>query len=85
MPTIKQKADWCKKWITCDKTYAHKLFANAIVEGIFFSGSFASIFWVKSDHQSMLPGLRKSNRLLPAMNIHMFNWHIFCTDFYRIN
>src|ERR1700733_11513405 len=43
MSVIKKKADWCKKWIESDMPYAHKLIAFAIVEGVFFSGSFASI------------------------------------------
>lgn len=64
MPSIKKKADWCKKWIDSDKTYAHKLIAFAIVEGIFFSGSFASIFWLKTRPGSIMPGLRKSNKFI---------------------
>lgn len=64
MPCITKKADWCKKWIDSDKTYAHKLFAFAIVEGVFFSGSFASIFWLKTRPGSIMPGLRKSNKFI---------------------
>ena len=64
MPSIKRKAQWCKKWIDSDKTYAHKLVAFAIVEGIFFSGSFASIFWLKTRPGSIMPGLRKSNKFI---------------------
>lgn len=64
MPSIKKKAEWCKKWIDSDKTYAHKLFAFAIVEGLFFSSSFASIFWLKTKTGSMMPGLRKSNKFI---------------------
>jgi ribonucleoside-diphosphate reductase subunit M2 len=64
MPSIKRKAEWCKKWIDSDKTYAHKLLAFAIVEGIFFSGSFASIFWLKTRPGSIMPGLRKSNKFI---------------------
>jgi len=64
MPTIKKKALWCKKWIDCDKTYAHKLCAFAIVEGVFFSGSFASIFWLKTRPGSIMPGLIKSNKFI---------------------
>lgn len=64
MPTIKKKAEWCKKWIESDKTYAHKLVAFAIVEGVFFSGSFASIFWLKTRPGSIMPGLRKSNKFI---------------------
>ena len=64
MPSIKKKALWCKKWIDSDKPYAHKLVAFAIVEGIFFSGSFASIFWLKTRSGSIMPGLRKSNKFI---------------------
>lgn len=64
MPSIKKKADWCKKWIDSDKTYAHKLIAFSIVEGVFFSGSFASIFWLKTRSGSVMPGLRKSNKFI---------------------
>ena len=64
MPSIKKKAQWCKKWIDSDKTYAHKLVAFAIVEGIFFSGSFASIFWLKTRPGAIMPGLRKSNKFI---------------------
>ena len=64
MPTIKAKAQWCKKWIESDKSYAHKLVAFAIVEGVFFSGAFASIFWLKSRPGNLMPGLIKSNRFI---------------------
>lgn len=64
MPSINKKAVWCKKWIDSDKTYAHKLVAFAIVEGVFFSGSFASIFWLKTRPGSVMPGLRKSNKFI---------------------
>ncbi len=63
-PSIKKKALWCKKWIDCDKTFAHKLTAFAIVEGVFFSGSFASIFWLKTRNGGIMPGLRKSNKFI---------------------
>lgn len=64
MPAIKKKAQWCKKWIDSDKTYAHKLVAFAIVEGIFFSGSFASIFWLKTRPGNIMNGLIKSNKFI---------------------
>lgn len=64
MQSVKKKANWCKKWIDSDKTYAHKLIAFAIVEGVFFSGSFASIFWLKTRSGSIMPGLRKSNKFI---------------------
>lgn len=64
MPSIKKKADWCQKWINSDKTYAHKLVSFAIVEGVFFSGSFCAIFWLKTRKGSVMPGLIKSNRFI---------------------
>lgn len=64
MPSIKAKAEWYRKYINSDKPYAEKLIASAIVEGIFFSGSFASIFWLKTKHGNMMPGLRKSNKYI---------------------
>lgn len=64
MPSIKKKAEWCQRWINSDKTYAHKLVAFAIVEGVFFSGSFCSIFWLKTRKGSVMPGLIKSNRFI---------------------
>jgi len=72
MPSIKKKAQWCKRWIDCDKTFAHKLVAFAIVEGVFFSGSFASIFWLKTRPGSIMPGLIKSNKFIARdENLHV--------------
>ena len=64
MECVKKKAIWCKKWIDSDKTFAHKIVAFAIVEGVFFSGSFASIFWLKTRKGSIMSGLRKSNKFI---------------------
>jgi len=63
IPCIKRKADWALRWIS-DKqsTFAERLVAFAAVEGIFFSGSFASIFWVKK--RGLMPGLTFSNELI---------------------
>ncbi|KAI4723654.1 hypothetical protein E4T48_00051 [Aureobasidium sp. EXF-10727] len=63
IPCIKRKADWALKWI-CDKdsTFGCRLIAFAAVEGIFFSGSFASIFWLKK--RGLMPGLTFSNELI---------------------
>ncbi|KAL2053612.1 hypothetical protein ABVK25_006265 [Lepraria finkii] len=63
IPCIRKKADWALKWIA-DKnsTFAHPLIAFAAVEGIFFSGSFASIFWLKK--RGLMPGLTFSNELI---------------------
>lgn len=63
IPCIKRKADWAVKWINDDKaTFGERLIAFAAVEGIFFSGSFASIFWLKK--RGLMPGLTFSNELI---------------------
>ena len=61
-PAIREKAEWAVKWIESDKSFAHRLIAFAIVEGIFFSGSFCSIFWLKK--RNIMPGLCASNELI---------------------
>ena len=63
IPCVKQKADWALKWIS-DKTstFATRLVAFAAVEGIFFSGSFCAIFWLKN--RGLMPGLTFSNELI---------------------
>ncbi|KAF2468826.1 ribonucleoside-diphosphate reductase-like protein subunit M2 [Lindgomyces ingoldianus] len=63
IPCIRKKADWALRWIA-DKnsTFANRLVAFAAVEGIFFSGSFASIFWLKK--RGLMPGLTFSNELI---------------------
>lgn len=63
VPCIRKKADWAIRWIQ-DKnsTFAQRLVAFAAVEGIFFSGSFASIFWLKK--RGLMPGLTFSNELI---------------------
>jgi len=58
---IKKKADWAIKWID-SPSFAERLIAFAAVEGIFFSGSFCSIFWMKK--RGLLPGLTFSNELI---------------------
>ncbi len=61
MECVKQKADWALRWI--DKgSFAERLIAFAAVEGIFFSGSFCSIFWLKK--RGLMPGLTFSNELI---------------------
>ena len=60
---IKKKADWAKKWIADNRSsFATRLVAFACVEGIFFSGAFCSIFWLKK--RGLLPGLTFSNELI---------------------
>src|SRR5256714_156220 len=63
IPCIRKKADWALRWISDkESTFAQRLVAFAAVEGIFFSGSFASIFWLKK--RGMMPGLTFSNELI---------------------
>ncbi|AWP21618.1 putative ribonucleoside-diphosphate reductase subunit M2 B-like isoform 2 [Scophthalmus maximus] len=63
MPTVKRKADWALHWINDSKsTFGERIVAFAAVEGIFFSGSFAAIFWLKK--RGLMPGLTFSNELI---------------------
>ena len=60
-PSIMEKADWALKWIKSE-IFAERLIAFAAIEGIFFSGSFCSIFWLKK--RGLMPGLAFSNELI---------------------
>ncbi|ELU14627.1 hypothetical protein CAPTEDRAFT_162025 [Capitella teleta] len=63
MPCVKEKADWALRWINdSQSSYAERVVAFAAVEGIFFSGSFAAIFWLKK--RGVMPGLTFSNELI---------------------
>ena len=62
IPCIENKAKWAMKWFSKDRSFAERLFAFACVEGIFFSGSFCAIFWLKK--RGLLPGLCFSNELI---------------------
>lgn len=63
LPCVKKKADWALRWIKDDvASFAERVIAFASVEGIFFSGSFASIFWLKK--RGLMPGLAFSNELI---------------------
>jgi len=63
IPCIRKKADWAIRWIQDkESTFAQRLVAFAAVEGIFFSGAFASIFWLKK--RGLMPGLTFSNELI---------------------
>jgi len=63
IPSIKKKADWAIKWINdTDSDFGNRLIAFAAVEGIFFSGSFCSIYWLKK--RGLMPGLTFSNELI---------------------
>jgi len=61
VPCVGRKAQWALKWIN-NGTFAQRLVAFAAVEGIFFSGSFCSIFWLKK--RGLMPGLTFSNELI---------------------
>ena len=62
-PCIKKKADWARKWIADNRSsFATRLVAFACIEGIFFSGAFCSIFWLKK--RGLMPGLTFSNELI---------------------
>ena len=62
-PCIQKKADWARKWIGDNRSsFAARLVAFAVVEGIFFSSSFASIYWIKK--RGLMPGLTFSNELI---------------------
>ncbi len=63
IPCIKRKAEWAIKWMSQESgTFAQRLVAFSIVEGVFFSGSFCAIYWLKK--RGLMPGLTKSNELI---------------------
>jgi ribonucleoside-diphosphate reductase beta chain len=79
-PAIRKKADWALKWIKSD-SFAERLIAFAAVEGIFFSGAFCSIFWLKK--RGLMPGLTFSNELISRdegvhcdFAVHLHNHHL---------
>ena len=62
VPCVKAKAEWALKWIGSEATFGERLVAFAVVEGIFFSGSFCALFWLKK--RGLMPGLTFSNELI---------------------
>lgn len=63
IPCVKQKAEWAQKWIeSTEEDFATRLIAFAVVEGIFFSGSFCAIYWLKE--RGLMPGLTTSNEFI---------------------
>lgn len=79
-PAIKKKADWAIKWID-SPSFAERLIAFSAVEGIFFSGAFCSIFWLKK--RGLMPGLTFSNELISRdegvhcdFAVHLHNHHL---------
>jgi len=79
-PAIRKKADWALRWIESD-SFAERLIAFAAVEGIFFSGAFCSIYWLKK--RGLMPGLTFSNELISRdegvhcdFAVHLHNHHL---------
>eukprot|EP01065_Artemidia_motanka_P014134 TRINITY_DN180_c0_g1_i1.p1 TRINITY_DN180_c0_g1~~TRINITY_DN180_c0_g1_i1.p1 ORF type:complete len:401 (+),score=165.00 TRINITY_DN180_c0_g1_i1:60-1205(+) len=62
IPCVAKKADWALRWIGSEASFAERLVAFAAVEGIFFSGSFCAIYWLKK--RGLMPGLTFSNELI---------------------
>ena len=62
LPCVARKAQWARKWITSNDSFATRLIAFAIVEGLFFSGSFCALFYLKQ--RALMPGLTFSNELI---------------------
>lgn len=62
VPCVRRKAAWALRWLESDRPFGERLFAFAIVEGLFFSASFCAIFWLKK--RSLMPGLGLSNELI---------------------
>lgn len=62
IPCVEKKANWALKWIDGGESFAERIVAFACVEGIFFSGSFCAIFWLKK--RGLMPGLTFSNELI---------------------
>merc|ERR1712217_473828 len=62
VPCVQRKAAWALRWIGSDASFAERLVAFAAVEGIFFSGAFCLIFWLKK--RGLMPGLTFSNELI---------------------
>lgn len=61
IPAVKEKTDWAVKWID-NGSFPERLLAFAVVEGVFFSGSFCAIFWLKS--RGLMPGLSLANQFI---------------------
>ena len=62
IPCVRKKAEWALKWIRSDAPFAQRLMAFSLVEGVFFSGAFCAIFWLKK--RGLMPGLTFSNELI---------------------
>jgi ribonucleoside-diphosphate reductase beta chain len=79
IPCIKQKGEWALRWIESSESFATRLVAFACVEGIFFSGAFCAIYWLKK--RGLLPGLTFSNELISRdEGLHT----IFAVEMYQL-
>lgn len=63
-PEIRKISGWYNKWITIDCSFAHKLFAQILSEGLFFQGAFVIIFWIRQYKPGKLKGVTNANRLI---------------------
>jgi len=61
-PNVAKKAEWALKWVSSGASFAQRVVAMAAVEGVFFSGSFCAVFWLKK--RGLMPGLTFSNELI---------------------
>ena len=82
IPCVARKAEWALKWINNTNSFAERLVAFAVVEGVFFSGSFCAIFWLKN-RGIMVKALGKSNELISRdegvhcdFAVHLHNNHL---------
>ena len=70
LPCVKKKADWALEWIGDQEApFGERIIGFAAVEGIFFSGSFAAIFWLKK--RGVMPGLTFSNELISRDEVRL--------------
>ena len=83
-PFIAKKAKWMKKWIGSQSSFSKRLFAFAVVEGLFFAGSFCSIFWIRE--QGLMPGLSMANDLISRdENFHRQMASILYKELVKVN
>jgi ribonucleotide reductase beta subunit family protein with ferritin-like domain len=80
IPAVGKKAEWAIKWISSGASFATRLVAFAVVEGVFFSGSFSAIFWLRNRYRGLMPGVIQANELImrdeglhQAFAVHLYN------------
>lgn len=80
MPVVRSKAQWAQKWIKSSESFALRLVAFAIVEGIFFSGAFCAIYWL--NEKKVMPGLGQANSYIARdENLHCMFAILLFTDY----